>query len=57
MEIKYDTPIEVSKNQYKKIMQDCSGIVAGLEQNGKYYIKVWMMTYANYVRAVLSVTP
>jgi hypothetical protein len=52
MEIKYDTPIEVNEKQYKKLMHECSGIVAGREENGKYYIKVWLMKYADYVRRV-----
>ena len=52
MEIKYDTPIEVNEKQYRKLMNECAGIVAGREENGKYYIKLWFMKYADYVRRV-----
>jgi hypothetical protein len=50
MEIKYNTPIEVTEKQYRKLMTECAGIVAGRKENGKYYIKVWLMKYAGYVR-------
>lgn len=54
MEIKYDIPIEVTKDQYRILMRECCGIVAGREENGKYYIKVWLMEYANYVRRIIE---
>jgi hypothetical protein len=54
MKIEYDTPIEVTKEQYHLVMTEASGIVAGRIDNGKYYIKVWMMSYANYVVKLLS---
>ena len=52
MEIKYDIPIEVTEKQYRKLMTECAGIVAGREENGKYYIKVWFMKYTEYVKRV-----
>ncbi len=51
--IKYDTPIEVSEQQYKKISSEFGGIVATKKENGKYYIKVWVMKYAPYIEAIL----
>lgn len=41
-EIKYDTPFEVTKEQYEQLMKQCDGLVAGREEKGKYFIKVWL---------------
>lgn len=49
MEVKYDIPFEVSREQYKVFMTQLAGIVAGREQNGKYYIKVWMPKLFNQI--------
>jgi hypothetical protein len=53
MELVYNTPIEVTEKQYKAVMNHCSGIVAGREDSGKYYIKVWFMKYAWIVKRYL----
>lgn len=52
MDIKIDTPIEVTETQYKNLMYKCSGMVAGREENGKFYIKVWMMRYVDFIKQV-----
>ena len=49
MEIIYDTPFEVTKEQYKVYMTQLAGIVVGREENGKYYIKVWMTKLFNQI--------
>jgi len=54
MEIKYDTPIEVEKPKYNILMTKFSGIVAGREEDGKYFIKVLVMKYANHVQQILN---
>jgi len=54
MSIQYDTPIEVTKDQYNTLMHKFSGVVAGREEEGKYYIKVWLMQYAGLVAKVLE---
>lgn len=54
IEIKYDTPIEVTEKQYKRLMNECSGIVAGRQEGGRFYIKVWAMRYVNYVRRIIK---
>ena len=54
MEIKYNIPIEVSQTQYNRLMNECDGIVAGRKEDGKYYIKVWLMKYVNYVKDILK---
>ncbi len=51
--IKYDTPIEVTDKQYQKLMTKFSGVVAGNEEGGKFFIKVWLMAYAGDVRKLL----
>ncbi len=55
--IKYDTPIEVTKSQYNTLMNKFSGVVCGLEDNGKYYIKVWLMQYAHLIENFLQSKP
>jgi hypothetical protein len=55
MIIEYDKPFEVSEKQYKELMHKLSGVVAGRSENGKYYIKVWIMRYATLVRKFLTV--
>ena len=53
--IKYDTPIEVSKEQYNLLMSKCRGIVAGREsEDGKCYIKVWAMEYAEIIAEIIK---
>lgn len=54
MEIKYNTPIEVSKEKYDLLMDKASGIVAGRVENGKHYVKVMIMKYSNYVLNLLK---
>lgn len=55
IEIKYDTPIEVSKEQYLLIINKFCGVVAHREHEGKYYIKVWVMGYANKIKEILKI--
>lgn len=51
IEIVYDTPIKVSVLQYRNIMSKCGGMVAGRrDENGQYWIKVWFMQYADYIK-------
>lgn len=53
--IEYDTPIEVSKEQYNILMTQCKGIVAGREsEDGKFYVKVWAMDYAEIVAKIIK---
>jgi hypothetical protein len=49
MDLKYDTPVEVSKKQYDVCMRLHSGVCAGRTENGKYYIKVLLMKYVKEV--------
>jgi len=55
--IQYNTPFEVSKDAYNKIMTNLSGIAAGQEIDGKYIIKVWLMKYVDHVKNVIQIHP
>lgn len=55
--IKYDQPIEVTKNQYSSIVKLFSGLVAHRydEKENKYYVKVWNMKYAPKIQYVIDI--
>lgn len=52
LEIKYDEPFEVTKEQYVNLMTKCSGLVAGRQEKEKYYIKVWMMKDLDFIKNI-----
>ena len=52
--IAYDQPFEVTRKQYDHLMENFKEIVAGQQSNGKFYIKVWLMRYADDVPKVLN---
>lgn len=54
MEIQYNKPIEVSQKQYGRIMTELKGVCAGKVENGKYYIKVWIMSWKSNVQWILE---
>lgn len=54
MTIEYDTPFEVTKEQYNTLMNNFQGVVAGRESEGKYYIKAWLMQYASAISQFLN---
>lgn len=54
MEIQYNKPIEVSQKQYGRIMTELKGVCAGKVENGKYYIKVWIMSWKPIVQWILE---
>jgi len=45
MNIKYNTPIEVTEDQYNRVARCCGTIAAHRIFKGKYYIKLWVMGY------------
>ena len=46
MDIKYDAPIEVTKEQYDRIKIKFAGLVAHrVDSDGRYWIKLWHMKY------------
>ena len=54
MIIEYNKPIEVSQKQYSRIMTELKGVCAGKVENGKYYIKVWLMNWKSNVQWILE---
>lgn len=52
--MRYDTPFEVTEKQYGTVMNRCSGLVCGRRSEGKFYIKLWMIQYRDYVEKVLN---
>lgn len=54
MIIEYNKPIEVTQKQYGRIMTELKGVCAGKVQDGKYYIKVWLMSWKQNVQWILE---
>ena len=54
MTIKYNKPIEDSQKQYGRIMTELKGVCAGKVENGKYYIKIWIMSWKQNVQWILE---
>lgn len=51
--VKYDKPLEVNKDQYKAAM-DLSMVCAGMEKNGKYFVKLWGVSAKKHVIKALN---
>lgn len=56
-EIKYDQEFEVSEAQYNVIMNDLSGTCAGRKDNGKFFVKLWVMSCKKYIEKALEIVP
>jgi hypothetical protein len=41
IKLKYDVPVEISEEKYRKVIIDYAGCVPHREDNGKFYIKWW----------------
>ena len=54
MQIIYDTPIEVTRDQYNIIMNHAKGICAGREADGKYYVKLWWVRDRKVIKKILE---
>jgi hypothetical protein len=53
--LKYDTSIEVTKQQFEIIKNQFSWICAyRIDEQGKYWIKCLVMKYKNYVEQILN---
>lgn len=48
----YDTPFEVTEEQYHRLMTGCREMLAGMTENGRYFIKVWLVSRSNFIRKV-----
>lgn len=49
-ELKYNIPVEVTKEQYDRLKVEASGIIAHRQENGRYWIKLLLPKYKQYVR-------
>ncbi len=54
MKIQYDTSIQVPVHQYFVLMEAFSGCIAGREEDGKYFIKVWLMSCVPHLNKILN---
>lgn len=52
--VKYDVPIEVSQDNYNKIVRNYSGRIAHRTEDGKYFIKVWDMSCAREISRLVK---
>jgi len=50
----YDTETEVTEKQYHKAVIHCEGIIAHRSEDGKYYIKLLLTKYRDYVLQILA---
>jgi len=53
-EVKYDTPIEVSEEEYRYLTSHFSGSIAHRKENGKFFIKVWYRSVFPYIQRYLN---
>lgn len=53
IDLQYDIPVEVTQKQYYAIRRDYAGVCPHREENGKYYIKLWYMSYKDRVQNCL----
>ena len=55
MTVEYDKPIEITKEQYALFTKEqFSGAVAHRQESGKFFIKVWIMEYAEIIEQILN---
>ena len=52
--MKYDTPVEITKEQYNYLKVNYAGIVAHKNEDGRYWIKLWMMKYKDEIELFLN---
>ncbi len=54
MKIKYDTQIEVTEKQYRRSMNELCGCICGRIEDGKFFIKLWVMSYSQELKEILN---
>jgi hypothetical protein len=55
MEIHYDKPIEVSKEKYQKLIAKLPQmVIAHRQENGRYFIKLWAMSFKKQVEKIIK---
>ena len=54
MKIKYNTPIEITREQFNRVVPMFPMIVAHRIKNGRYYIMLWVMSYKDALIRILN---
>lgn len=54
IKIEYDKDIEVNESQYNFLTMWFSGSLAHRKENGKYYIRLWVMHHADKIANFLK---
>jgi len=54
MDLQYDIPVEVTEKQYRAVKSEFGGIIAHRKENGKYYIKLWLMRFKSLLEQSLE---
>lgn len=54
IEVKYDTPIEVTEKQFNETTRIFAGYIASRKEDGKYYIKLWSMNAKSKLKFYLN---
>jgi hypothetical protein len=54
MDIKYDTPVEVTKKQHEYLRLNYPMIIAHSKVDGKFYIKLWNMNFKKEIESYLK---
>lgn len=54
MDLQYNIPVEVTEKQYRATKSQFGGIIAHRNDNGKYYIKLWLTAYKSRVEQCLE---
>lgn len=49
----YNTAIEITESQYKRLIANCSGMLFHRIENGKYYIRVCDMRFKQIIEKQL----
>ena len=54
MNINYNVPIEVTEKQYNVLIKEMAGVIAHRQEDGKFYITCWLMSYAKHVKRIIE---
>ncbi len=54
MKLYYNKETEVTQKQYAACENNFKGILAFREEAGKFFIKLWLMSYSNDVKYILK---
>lgn len=52
--LKYNEPIEVTEKQYFFLTSMYSGLIVRRQEEGKYFIKLWVMQFKTEIEHLLN---